>query len=131
MLNGAARCERTAPRFMLCSASAVAAAATAPATRSTATPPASTAAAATITPGVLRLQAHDILRFEALRLLDHVELDGFPLVQRLEAHAFDGAVVDEHVGAAFLLDEAEPLLLRKPLHLPFHPLHLNLHRRCV
>src|SRR5690606_1331997 len=62
------------------------------------------------------LEAHDVLCLEALGLLDDVELDPFAFIQRAEAGALDGRVVDEHVRAAVLLDEAVPLFLREPLH---------------
>src|ERR1051325_9433745 len=44
------------------------------------------------------------------------ELNFLPFLQRLEALSLDHRIVDEHVGATFLLDESIPLLVVEPLH---------------
>src|SRR5690606_37769239 len=62
------------------------------------------------------VEPDDVLCFQPFGLLDHVELDAFAFVQRLEAGPLHGAVVDEDVGALVLLDEAVPLFLGEPLH---------------
>jgi len=71
---------------------------------------------ATITTTLGRVETNDILCLEPLGLADHIELDALTLVECLEARTFDRAVVDEYIGTVILCQEAEPLLLGKPLH---------------
>src|SRR6185503_3936763 len=67
-----------------------------------------------LSPG--RLCLADVGRLQALRALDHFELQALALGQGLEALAGDGRVMHEHVLTAFLLDESETLRLVEPLH---------------
>src|SRR5207253_2693667 len=52
----------------------------------------------------------------ALRSLHHLELDALVLIEGLVAVGLDGRVVDEHVLATVLGDEAVALLVVEPLH---------------
>jgi hypothetical protein len=54
---------------------------------------------------------------KTLRAAGHLELDPVTFGQGLEALGLDGAVVDEHVLAAFLRDEPVTLCIVEPLHL--------------
>src|SRR5688572_2935566 len=67
---------------------------------------------------------HHVVGLQPLRLLQDLELHALALVQRLEAVPGDAAVMDEHVGPVFTLDEAEPFLGREPLHGPCGAFHV-------
>src|SRR5438093_7575965 len=62
------------------------------------------------------LDLANVGRLKPLRAPRHVELQGLTLGEGLEAIALNGRVMNEHVLAAFLRDEAEPLRLVEPLH---------------
>src|SRR5918999_1556314 len=66
---------------------------------------------------------HHLLGLRALRPLRDLELDLLALFEGLEAVALDGAVVDEDVGRAGLLDEAVALRVVEPLDLTGNSRH--------
>src|SRR5690554_1935693 len=74
------------------------------------------AARARTTPDLI--ETHDVLRLQPLGFLDHVELDALALRQSTESGGLNGRVMNEHVGAVILLDEAVALFLGEPLHRP-------------
>src|SRR5437899_164615 len=59
----------------------------------------------------------DVRGLRPLRPLGHLEGDLVPLLECPESVPHDRAVVDEHVGTARALDEAETLRLVEPFHL--------------
>src|SRR5262245_19757253 len=58
----------------------------------------------------------DVGGLKSLRAARDLELHTVALGQALESGSLDGAVVDEHVLAALLRDEAESLRIVEPLH---------------
>src|SRR5262245_5432861 len=62
------------------------------------------------------LDLANVRGLEALRAPAHLELDLVTLGQALETRSLDGAEVHEHVLAALLRDETEPLRIVEPLH---------------
>src|SRR5690349_13754919 len=58
----------------------------------------------------------DVRGLQPLRSLDDVEFDPLPFLEGTESLGVDGGVVDEHVLAALLRDEAEALRVIEPLH---------------
>src|SRR6185437_4460239 len=66
-------------------------------------------------PGQAGSNRRDVFGLQALLTVDHLEAHLLPFLQALEARTSDGAEMDEHVGAAFTADEAEPLGVVEPL----------------
>jgi len=64
------------------------------------------------------LDALNVRRVEALRTRLDLELDFLTFGERLESVHHDRRKVDEHILAAFLLNEAIPLRVIEPLHFP-------------
>src|SRR5262245_16230181 len=58
----------------------------------------------------------DVGGLETLRAARHLEFHPVPFAEALEPAGLDGAEVNEHVLAAFLCDEPEPLRIVEPLH---------------
>src|SRR5688500_11339134 len=76
----------------------------------------SSATATTAAAGGPAAESRHVLRGRALLPLHDVELHALALVERLEAPALDGGVVDEQVLASVLgRDEAEALVVVEPL----------------
>ena len=69
------------------------------------------------------LHLDHFLGLRAFRPLRDLELDLLPLIEGLEAVALDGAVVNEDVGRAGLLDEAVALRVVEPLDLTGNSRH--------
>jgi hypothetical protein len=57
----------------------------------------------------------DVFGLQALLALDHGELDLLPFVQGTVSFAPNGAVMDEHIGAALALNESVALGVIEPL----------------
>jgi hypothetical protein len=55
----------------------------------------------------------------AFLALCNIETDALALGERFETAGLDGAVMDEQIPAAILLDETEALLFIEPLHFTF------------
>src|SRR5438445_2812119 len=64
----------------------------------------------------VRLLFADVLGLQSLRPLRNLELHAVAFGERAEPVHLDGGVVDEHVLAALLRDEAVPLAVVEPLH---------------
>lgn len=62
------------------------------------------------------LESLNVLSLPALGPFDHVELDGLAFLERTEAVALDGGVVDEDVLAVWPGEESEALGIVKPFH---------------
>ena len=72
-----------------------------------------------------RSHLRDFFGLWSLRTLRHLELDFLTFFEGLEAIALNGAVMNEDVGRAWLLNEAIALRVVKPLDLTGYSRHNN------
>ena len=61
-------------------------------------------------------QLHDILSLQSLGTFCHVEFDGVAFIERLEAGALNGTVMDKNVISGIAADETISLFVVKPLY---------------
>jgi len=64
--------------------------------------------------GLIR-SALDVLSLQTFGAFDNLKLNGFPFVQRFEALALNGGVMNEHILAGILGNETKTLFVVEPL----------------
>jgi hypothetical protein len=67
----------------------------------------------------IRLQGFYVFCCGSLGALLDFEAHALTLAQRLEANGLNGAVMNEHIAAFILFDEAKAFLLIEPLYFTF------------
>ena len=61
------------------------------------------------------LRALNILRLQTFGALDNLKVNDFAFIQGFKALSLDGSVMNKHILAGFLGDEAKPFLIVEPL----------------